>query len=169
MRVDSSLNEIFLNSLLYLTSFVIKKSIINLILIIIGGIFMSQAGNSYIIGLKQAHLQWGTYRHTNSRGNVYGEGYLPIPRPIATNFDVYNSNQTGAAIIYNCNSADGFLQNATIKASGSSQAGDPYAKQFQGNGNLKLIGQWFSHVNAQIGDRVRISWISPTDIEIELI
>ncbi|MGY3190386.1 hypothetical protein [Lysinibacillus sp. TE18511] len=130
---------------------------------------MPASGNTYITTLKRAHLEWGSHRHTNSRGTVYGEGYLHIPRPIARQFGIYNSNQQSANIVYNCNSIDGFLINETLKASGSSAAGDVYAKQFQGNGNLQLLGDWFYHLNAQVGDRVEITWTSPTDIEIELI
>ena len=130
---------------------------------------MPSAGDSYIIELKQAHLEWGTHRHTTSRGTVYGEGYLHIPRPIAKMFSIYNSNQPGANIIYTCNSLDGFLQNSTLKASGSSKAGDPFAKQFQGNGDLQVIGQWFIQVNAQTGDRVRVFWTNASEIQIELI
>lgn len=130
---------------------------------------MPNVGNSYITELKQAHLEWGTHRHTDTRGTIYGEGYLHIPRPVAQMFSIYNSNQPGANIIYTCSSVDGFLQNATLKASGSSRAGDPFAKQFQGNGDLQVIGQWFIQVNAQAGDRVRVSWINSTEVQVELL
>lgn len=130
---------------------------------------MPKTGDFFTTTLKQAHLEWGTHRHTNTRGAVYGEGYLHIPKQVATDLDIYNSNCTGANTIYRCNSADGFLQGVFLKASGCSTRGDIYAKQFQGNGNLQILGQWFSHMNAQIGDQVRISWISPTEIEIEMI
>lgn len=128
---------------------------------------MPVTGASFITTLKRAHLEWGTHRYTNTRGVVYGEGYLQIPRPVARRLGIFNSNHRMANYLYNCRSADGFLERATIMASGSSKAGDPYAKQFQGHGNLQLIGDWFHHVGAQIGDRVRITWITPTNIEIE--
>ncbi|OAY86961.1 hypothetical protein AWM78_16200 [Bacillus subtilis subsp. subtilis] len=134
-----------------------------------GGFFVPKPGDTFTTTLKRAHLEWGSHRHTNTRGTVYGEGYLHIPRQEAMSLGIYNSNCSGANIIYTCNSADGFLQNASLKASGCSTAGDIYAKQFQGNGNLQLIGQWFRHVNAQVGDQVKITWISQTEIEIELI
>ncbi|OES43347.1 hypothetical protein [Domibacillus iocasae] len=129
---------------------------------------MPRTGDTFTTTLKQAHLEWGSHRHTNTRGTVYGEGYLHIPRQVATALDIYNSNCPGANITYTCNSVDGFLQNVSLKASGCSTAGDIYAKQFQGNGNLQLLGQWFRHVNAQIGDQVRILFTSPTEMEIEL-
>ncbi|MDN4066671.1 hypothetical protein QYF50_02095 [Paenibacillus vini] len=130
---------------------------------------MPAAGHTFITTLKRAHLEWGTHRYTSSRGVVYGEGYLQIPKRYAKRFGIFNSNHPTALYTYNCNSVDGFLSNAILMASGSSEAGDIYAKQFQGRGNLRLIGNWFNHVNAVVGDRVRITWVSPTDIEIEKI
>lgn len=38
---------------------------------------------SYEITLKHTHLEWCSYRYTNSRGVVYGEGYIPIPANVA--------------------------------------------------------------------------------------
>lgn len=128
---------------------------------------MPVAGASFITTLKKAHLNWGTLRYNGTRGMMYGEGYLQIPRSVAKRIGIYNSNHPGGAYLYNCNSKDGYLTNVTLMASGSSQAGDIYAKQFQGSGNLRLIGSWFSHVQATVGDRVRVTWTSPTDIVIE--
>ena len=130
---------------------------------------MPIAGDSFITTLKRAHLEWGSHRHTNSRGIIYGEGYLQIPKKEAIRIDIFNNNRPGAIVQYNCNSADGYLQNVTLKASGCTSAGDVYAKQFHGSGNLQLLGDWFHHIGAQIGDRVKITWISQTDIEIEKI
>ena len=128
---------------------------------------MPNTNDSYIIILKKAHLEWGTYRHTSTRGTIYGEGYLPIPRKISVRFNIFNSNQPNANIEYQCNSVDGSLLGAVLKASGSSRQGDIYAKQFQGSGNLKLIGDWFHSVNAQVGDRVKLYWNTPINITIE--
>jgi len=130
---------------------------------------MPEAGNSYILTLKQAYLEWGTHRHTGTRGIVYGEGYLHIPSRIAREYNIFNSNQDGANILYNCNSVDGFLTNATLRASGNSRAGGVYAKNLQGSGNLRLLGDWFNSVDAQVDDAVRITWTSPTTIELEFL
>ncbi|ODG91516.1 hypothetical protein BED47_07645 [Gottfriedia luciferensis] len=127
---------------------------------------MPKTGDSFITTLKKAHLEWGNHRYTNSRGIIYGEGYLHIPSQVANSIGILNSN-SGTTNTYNCNSADGFLKNVTLKASGSSKAGAVFAKQFQGSGNLKLLGDWFFHVNAEEGDQIRVTWLSPTDIEIE--
>lgn len=135
---------------------------------------MAITGDSYTVEIKQAHLEWGSYRHTNTRGIVYGEGYIHIPREHALNFKIYNSNKNNGADvlginIFNCTSVDGFFNNTLLKAAGSSSRGDTYAKQFQGNGNLHAIGDWYNHVGAQIGDIVRVTWTSPNDILIELL
>jgi hypothetical protein len=130
---------------------------------------MPKAGDRYIVTLKKAHLQWGTHRYTSTRGNVYGEGYLQIPRAVALRLNIYNSNHPNANFVYNCNSLDGLLNNVEIKASGSMVAGDPLAKQFQGNGNLQIFGGWYSQINAQIGDKILVVWTSPTNITVQKI
>ena len=134
---------------------------------------MAVSGNTYTVEVLAAHLNWGTHRYTNSRGLVYGEGYIKIPRRYAESYDIYNSNHSHGDIlginIFNCLSTDGFLNNITIKATGSSYSGDIYAKQFQGNGNLQTIGDWYRHVNANIGDIIEVTWVSNTDIIITKI
>lgn len=132
---------------------------------------MPVAGNSYSIVLKRPHLEWGSYRHTDSRGTVYGEGYIPIPSDVAYAYLIYNSNYVSTGLgynLFNCRSVDGFF-NGVLKAGGSRQAGDVYAKQFHGNGNLQALGSWFAHMGAVVGDRVEVTWVSPQDIIIELI
>lgn len=134
---------------------------------------MAKAGDFYIVTLEKAHLEWGTHRYTGSRPRIYGEGYLHIPRHIATSFSLYNSNYTeGSNVlgvnVFNCVSADGLFK-GVLKAQGNSGKGDIYAKQFSGNNNLQALGNWYSAVGAKIGDCVKVSWTSPTDIIIELI
>jgi hypothetical protein len=132
---------------------------------------MAVAGNSYDIPLIQAYLDSGVQRHTNSRGIVYGEGYIHIPAHFARSFDLYNSsvNPNRADVlgvnIFNCTSADGSFR-GMLKAGGSSKKGDAHAKQFTGSGDLKALGAWYAHVNAQAGDHVEVTWTSPTDIVI---
>lgn len=132
---------------------------------------MAQAGQSYTITLKKAHLEWGTHRFTNSRGVVYGEGYIPIPDIDARTFNIQNQNGTGYTDIFgvnlfNCRSVDG-LFSGIVRAQGCKEAGYVYAKQFSGDGDLKAMGDWFYAVGANIGDRVKVTWSSPTDIVIE--
>jgi len=61
------------------------------------------------------------------------------------------------------------LTNVILKASGCSTAGDIYAKQFAGSGNLKLLGSWFAHLKLQVGDQVEITWNNETDLTIAKI
>ena len=133
---------------------------------------MPQQGDAYTISLINSHLNWGTYRNTHTRNRIYGESYIPIPRKIATSFGIYNSNYNPdlelGVTLFRCVSSDGKF-NGFLKASGSLAAGDVYAKQFQGLGDLKALGSWFSAVNAQVGDKIKIEWTSSTDIVISLL
>lgn len=134
---------------------------------------MANTGDSYVITLKQSHLGWGTYRYTNTRGPVSGERYIPIPAQYARRYNIVNSNATGGRDIlgqniFNCTSSDGFFT-GQLKAQGNNAAGGNYAKQFSVNNDLKALGTWFVHINAQVGDRIRVTWVSPTDITIEKI
>lgn len=134
---------------------------------------MANPGDCYIVELKEAHLGWGTYRHTASRPPIQGECYLPIPRNIAMSFNILNSNGThgidipGKNIFY-CNSKDGSFS-AVFKAQGCSQEGDQYAKQFSVDNNLKALKAWYDSVSATVGDHVRVTWTTPTNIIIELL
>ena len=127
---------------------------------------MPKKNDKYITTLKKAHLEWGTHRYAPTRDKIYGEGYLQIPRAIAKEFCIYNSNIDDSQTEYLCNSKDGFLENITLKASGSMTQGDKYAKQFQGSGDLKALGAWFADIDAKEGDKIEIHWVSPTEVLI---
>lgn len=125
---------------------------------------MPNTGDFFTTKLKQAHLEWGEHRHTNSRGIVIGEGYLQIPSDIAYALEI--TNDKGVHLRpqeYTFSTSDGFYQNQTLKASGN-QAQEEYAKQFHGSGDLQLLGDWFAYIDAQIDDEIRIDFISPTEI-----
>lgn len=128
---------------------------------------MPNIGDTYTVEILQAHLEWGVYRHTNTRGIVYGEGYIKIPSYIARNFNIFNRHHSTATAVYTCSSTDGFLQDASILATGNSVALDVHAKQFQGNGSLQTIGAWYHHVGAQVGDLVRVTFTGPNSMIIE--
>lgn len=134
---------------------------------------MAKKGDSFEITLKKSHYDWGEYRHTDSRTKRSGEGYIPIPIACARSYKLYNGNKTAkkdvlGENIFNCRSTDGKFC-GVIKSQGCREKGDIYAKQFAGNKNLKAIGSWYKEVGASIGDRVRVEFVSPTDIEITLI
>lgn len=126
---------------------------------------MPQAGNSFIVELKPSHLGWGTYRNTNTREPIYGEGYIKIPLMYARSYNIYNSNQPGANTLYTCHALNGVFSGILL-AQGCSNAGDIYAKQFAEEGSLKGIGNWYQSVVAQVGRYVEVVFKSPTSLTI---
>ncbi|QDH22192.1 hypothetical protein [Saccharibacillus brassicae] len=130
---------------------------------------MAKAGDFFIVEIKQAHMQWGIHRYTNTRDPRYGEGYLQIPAYHARRLSIYNSNHRSASTNYTCDSVDGFLKEVVLKAAGCSKGGSVIAKQFQGRGDLLMLGDWYQHVNAQVGDKVKVTFKTPRYIEIEKI
>ena len=134
---------------------------------------MAQQGDSYIVTVQRAHLEWGEHRYTNSRGIIYGEGYIQIPAQYARRYNLLNQNGTNGTDVpgfnlFNCYSADG-LFSGVLRAQGCYEAGDIYAKQFAGNKNLKAVGDWYYACGMQVGDHVKVTWINSTDLCIEKI
>ncbi len=131
---------------------------------------MAKAGDSYTIRLRKSHLEWGTHRYTNSRNKIYGEGYIPIPARYARSYKLLNSNGTYGQDsfgknLFNCTSADG-LFSGCLRSQGCNYEGNPYAKQFSGDGDLKALGEWFAAIDADVGDQIEVVFTSPTDIII---
>ncbi len=129
---------------------------------------MPKKGDSFIVILKSAHLGWGTYRHTDTRDPIYGEGYIQIPRKYAESFHIYNVNQPGANTRYFCTAVNGYFSGVLL-AQGCSKAGDVYAKQFAEEGNLKGIGSWYKSVGAVEGGKVRVTFTSFNSLAIEYL
>jgi len=125
---------------------------------------MPKKNDEYIVSLGKTHLGWGTHRYTNTREVIYDEGYLKIPRAVAIDLEIYMSNKKDANTIYNFATNDNFFTNEKLLASGCSTKGDIYAKNLAGKGDLKLLGKWFTHIKAEVGDEIKISFTSPTDI-----
>lgn len=133
---------------------------------------MAQKGDTYTVQLKLPHLNWGDYRNETNREIVHDEGYIPIPKEHAKEFGIFNSNNINSGLGYNlfyASSLDGFLDNVLLLAQGSQRSGDIYAKQFSVQGDLKMIGKWYQNQNATLDDSVRVSWISPTEIILEIV
>lgn len=127
---------------------------------------MARAGDSFIVTLDNTHLGWGTHRYTGSRNIIYGEGYIKIPANEARRIGMYNSNNTQIGLGFNefrFTTSDGFLA-GILKSTGCSRAGDYYAKNLHVSGDLKGLGLWFAHLNANPGDRVEVRFTSPLDI-----
>ena len=134
---------------------------------------MAQRIGSFMVTVQKAHLEWGEHRYTNSRGVVYGEGYIMIPASCARMYGLLNLNGTngedilGENIFY-CHSADGTFS-GVLRAQGCHESGDIYAKQFAGDKNLKAIGEWYCAQGVQIGDLVKVTWVSDIELRIEVL
>lgn len=134
---------------------------------------MTQRIGSYTVTVQKAHLEWGEHRYTDSRGIVYGEGYIMIPASCARMYNLLNRNGTngedrlGDNLFY-CYSADGTFS-CVLRSQGCHEAGDIYAKQFAGDKNLKAVGDWYYSQGVQIGDQVRVTWLSDTEVCIEVL
>lgn len=123
----------------------------------------------FIVQLKEPHLMWGEFhpsRHSHSRREIYGEGYIPIPANVAYSFGIFNkSNPFGISPIYYCTSYDNYYHGRLL-AQGN-QSDSHYAKQFAEEGNLKGLGDWYDYVGADVDDYVKVVFTSPNEILIE--
>lgn len=126
---------------------------------------MPVAGQLFIVEVMPPHLGWGTYRHTDTREPIYGEGYIKIPRRYAKSFGIFNDNHPTASSLYDCYAVNGTFAGRLL-AQGCSTAGDPFAKQFAEAGNLKGLGSWYKSVGAQAGGHVEVIFTSPTSLTI---
>lgn len=55
---------------------------------------MANTGDIFEVELNRPQLEWGTFRRTDSRGHRHHEGYLKIPKHIARNLLLFNTNHT---------------------------------------------------------------------------
>ena len=123
---------------------------------------MPKEGDCYIVEIKEAHIDWGRHRNTDTRDRIPGEAYVQIPKAAARAFGI----ETGKC--YTAVFADGF-ESFMARASGTSHSGDVYAKQFQGAGDLKAFGRWYNSVGAKVGDKVAVVFLSENKVMFTLI
>lgn len=116
----------------------------------------------FSVTIKPSHMNWGEYRHTQSRTRRADEGYVQIPKEYAVRYGILRGNTYRAVF------ADGF-PSFQARAAGNTEKGDPYAKQFQGDGDLRAFGRWYASVNAQLGDQVAITFIDENTVLFELV
>lgn len=130
---------------------------------------MAKRGDSYEVKLSETHVDWGNYRDTYSRDRRDGEAYIPIPADKARRFKIYNSNFKEEGLGYNKFYVRAARENFSgiLKSSGCRRAGDVFAKQFHGDNDLRLLGEWFRMWGAEPGSTVYVTWLSPTEIEID--
>jgi len=130
---------------------------------------MPKENDYYIIKLKESHLKdWGTHRYTNTRERIDSESYIPIPKAKAEKYNILNNNQSKKNTIYTAKFKDTDVE-IEVLASGSSKAGDKYAKQFHGKGNLKALSPGYEALGVQVGDEIKITFIDEKTFEVEKI
>lgn len=123
---------------------------------------MPNTGDSYQTMLKSAHLHWGTLRYTDTREPIDGEVYIQIPAN-----DAYRLNILKGSVYHATSSCGNFR--CRLRASGN-QSDPNYAKQFQSDGDLKVLGAWLHGIcHAQVGHQVEVYWDSPTSVILTYI
>ena len=123
---------------------------------------MPANGDCYSVPLKMAHLDWGRHRYTHTRERIEGEGYVAIPKKYAERYGIHKGDLFTAVF------TDGF-PSFPARAAGNSTAGDIWAKQFQGDGDLKAFGRWYTYCDAEVGDTVNVTFIAPNVVQFELV
>lgn len=132
---------------------------------------MPRNGDSYVVELKNTHVNWGLDRKRDTRAPIPYEGFIPIPRRHAEDFNIVNSNVGTVELginLFRAYDANG-ESIGTVLAAGSRAQGDKYAKNLQGYGDLKLLGKWLKSKNAEPGDNVRVTWISKEEVILEVL
>lgn len=111
----------------------------------------------YYVRLKEVHINW-THKTGPKRGK---EAYIPIPAKYAYAFNILKSR------IYTCIYSDSG-ESVMVKAAGS-QSRREYAKQFQGDDNLRILYDWYDNHQATEGDWVVVSIFEGNCISIEYV
>lgn len=114
----------------------------------------------YYVQIKDAHIHWGERRKTTTRKIHKKESYIAIPASYAYEYNIRKGE------VYRCTCDSG--QVYELKAAGSQSKRD-FAKQFEGNGSLKVLYDWYESNNAKEGDYVVVSVYDDKTIKIEYI
>ncbi len=111
-------------------------------------------------------MDWGEYRNPTNRPIIAGESYVKIPSDAARAFGIVRGS------MFTAHFTNGY-SSFSIKASGNGpvENGIQYAKQFEGigPGACKAFTPWYNSCGACVGDRVKVEFISPTDIQFTLL
>ena len=127
---------------------------------------MPQTGDKYVVEIKPSHIDWGEFRNPTNRNFIEGESYVKIPSNAARQFGLVRGSTYTAHFANDHDSIQ-------IKAAGNGpfENGVQYAKQFEGIGigACKAFTPWYVSCNAQIGDKVQVEFITPTDVKFTLL
>lgn len=123
---------------------------------------MTIRNNYYTIQVKKPHVDWGTYRNPTNREPIEGESYVKIPSSEARKFDIRRGKN------YMAHFKNG-MSSMPIKASGNGpfENGVQYAKQFEGvgEGACKAFTPWYRLSGIEVGDWIKVEFLSSKDIE----
>lgn len=126
---------------------------------------MPKAGDMYIVEIKHSHIDWGDKpRNPTNREKIEGESYVQIPVNYARMYDIQRGSTYTASFTNNSPSIN-------IKAAGNGTADGKYAKQFEGigHGACKAFTPWYTSCGAQVGDKVKVEFTSPTEVSFTLV
>lgn len=115
---------------------------------------------SYYIQIKDVHIKWGELRNTSTRAKRKEESYIAIPASYAYMYKILKG------VVYQCEWDTG--QKCELKAAGSQRKRE-YAKQFQGNGSLKIVYDWYMFHQAKVGDYVVVNIYDNNFLKIEYV
>ncbi len=123
---------------------------------------MPYPGDYYEVEVLEPHVDWGTYRNPTNRAPIEGESYVKIASDVARNVDIKRGDRFkgyfGVAI----------GPGIEIKAAGNGpKRGDvQYAKQFEGDGEgaCKTFTPLYRDFDINVGDRIRVEFISPFEV-----
>jgi len=124
---------------------------------------MPNAGDMFRTNTYQ---KWGEYpkRESYSRDVMPGEAYIVIPKRYAESYDIYMSNARMNTDYDAYDSHGAFI--CTLKAQGNSSAGDVYAKQFAGKGDLTALNSWISVNSVTDNDTIEVEFLSSTSLKL---
>ena len=127
---------------------------------------MAAAGDYYMVQIKPSHIDWGKYRNPTNREPIAGESYVKIPSLYARKYGL----KRGDIFIAHFSNGHPDMQ---IKASGNGpyENGIQYAKQFEGIGigACKAFTSWYQECGAQVGDQVRVEFLSVNEVKFTIL
>ena len=126
---------------------------------------MPKKGDTYIVEVKPSHIAWGVYRKTHTLDRIEGESYVKIPSKYAREYNIKRGDY------YTVHFENGTTMRIKASGNGPMEQGIQYAKQFEGIGigACKAFTPWYIQNDVVVGDRIKITFLSPEDFLLEKI